>query len=159
VAGNVTKTENISGCQNHQTGLRLATYRYNNIGKEKGRGTGWESTVGEFINRFLTKDSSLLHFAIHSHFYWRILLPPMVFSDSSFLQQQLRGGFCVMFAWFISYWRLLPMFQFPLSAAFTLWGAEPPLRPWNSVLVQLVTTVVSWSRNRQTMWAGGGGGV
>ncbi len=27
------------------------------------------------MNHFLTKDSSLLHYAIHSHFYWRILLP------------------------------------------------------------------------------------
>jgi hypothetical protein len=37
----------------------------------------------EFLNRFLTEDSSLLYHAIHSHFYWRILHPLMVFSDSN----------------------------------------------------------------------------
>jgi hypothetical protein len=41
----------------------------------------------EFMNVILTKDLSLLHYAIHSHFYWRILHSCMVFSDSSFLQQ------------------------------------------------------------------------
>ena len=46
----------------------------------------------EFLNPFLTKGKYLLHYATHNHFHWRILLPPVVFSDSSFLQQQLGGG-------------------------------------------------------------------
>ncbi len=44
----------------------------------------------EFMNTILPKDSSLLHYAIHSCFYWRIFVHCMVFSDSSFLPQ--RGG-------------------------------------------------------------------
>jgi hypothetical protein len=44
----------------------------------------------EFMNTILPKDSSLLHYAIHSSFFWRIFVYCMVFSDSSFLQQ--RGG-------------------------------------------------------------------
>ncbi len=60
-----------------------------------------------------------------------------------FYSNSWRGGFCIMFAWFRSYQRLLPKFQFPQSA-FTqvyiyLCGAEPsPRPPWNSVLVRQI---------------------
>jgi hypothetical protein len=46
----------------------------------EGRGVGG-SPEWEFMNTILPKDSSLLHYAIHSCSNWRIFLPCMVFSD------------------------------------------------------------------------------
>jgi hypothetical protein len=93
---------------------------------------GW-SPEWEFMNTILPKDSSLLHYVIHSCFYWRIFGHCMVFSDSSILQQQLTGvilhNVCVI--QILS--RLLPKFQFPQSAFIQVYiylcGAEPPPPP------------------------------
>ncbi len=46
----------------------------------------------EFMNTILTKDSSLLHYAIHSCFYWGIFVHCMVFSDLKVDGNEKRGG-------------------------------------------------------------------
>ncbi len=43
----------------------------------------------EFLDIYLTKDTSLLLHAIHSPFYWRILKKPILFSGFKYIYKKI----------------------------------------------------------------------